>query len=188
MQAIREHFEKIQPLSEHDWKLFSSKLNYLELKKKQHLITAGQIENNLSFIEKGIVRAFIPGEENDLTFAFAFPESFVSAYDSFLSGNPSSYSIEALTDLSCWQISRSDLEFIYASTQIGNLIGRKAAEELYLKKSKREISLLHENATQRYERLFDENPELIKYIPLKYLASYIGITPQAISRIRKRIS
>jgi len=59
---------------------------------------------------------------------------------------------------------------------------------LFLKKSKRELSLLHESAEQRYLNLFTEQPELIKQIPLKYIASYIGITPQALSRIRKRIS
>lgn len=77
---------------------------------------------------------------------------------------------------------------IYIGTKIGNAIGRKASEELFLKKSQRELSLLSETAEQRYLNLFTEQPELIKEIPLKYIASYIGITQQALSRIRKRIS
>ncbi|HEY0749771.1 MAG TPA: hypothetical protein VGD26_01370 [Chitinophagaceae bacterium] len=68
------------------------------------------------------------------------------------------------------------------------MIGRKASEDLFLKKSKRELSLLNDTAEERYLKLFSEQLHLIKQIPLKYIASYIGITPQALSRIRKRIS
>jgi DNA-binding MarR family transcriptional regulator len=70
---------------------------------------------------------------------------------------------------------------------MGNLFGRLAAESLFLEKSKRELSLLTNTPEQRYLNLFTEHPELIRKIPLKYIASYIGVTPQALSRIRKRI-
>ena len=68
------------------------------------------------------------------------------------------------------------------------MIGRRASEELFLKKSKRELSLLRDSAEERYLNLFEERPELLREIPLKYIASYIGVTPQALSRIRRRIS
>ena len=77
---------------------------------------------------------------------------------------------------------------IYSKTAVGNVIGRKAAESLFLEKAKRELALLNDSAEQRYLNLFTEQPELILQIPLKYIASYIGITPQALSRIRRRIS
>ena len=85
-------------------------------------------------------------------------------------------------------ISYNDLQEIYKTTQIGNLIGRFSSEKLYLIKSKREQSLLNESAKERYLNLFKERPKLIKKIPLKFIASYIGVTPQALSRIRKQIS
>jgi hypothetical protein len=66
-------------------------------------------------------------------------------------------------------------------------MGRKIAEELFLKKTRREMSLLEDTATQRYLDLLSEQPLLIRYIPQKYLASYIGIRPQSLSRIRKAI-
>ena len=80
-----------------------------------------------------------------------------------------------------------DVQEIFNSTAIGNRIGRIATEELFLKKAKRELDLLNKTAEERYLSLFTERPELIKEIPLKFIASYIGITPQALSRIRKRI-
>ena len=83
--------------------------------------------------------------------------------------------------------SYKNLQEVYKKTSIGNTLGRLSSERLFLIKSKREISLLNETAEERYLKLFDERPELIKEIPLKYIASYIGVTAQALSRIRKRI-
>ena len=167
--------------------LFSSKLIRQVFPKNTVLLKTGNPEYYLSFVEEGIIRFFIPKEENDLTFAFVFSNSFVSGYDSFLTQKQSTYTIQTLTKTVLWRITYEDLQLIYEQTEIGNTIGRKAGEELFLKKSKREISLLNETAEERYLNLFTEQPHLIKNIPLKYIASYIGITPQALSRIRKRI-
>ena len=79
------------------------------------------------------------------------------------------------------------MQEVYQQTQIGNLIGRLTAERLFLIKSKREQNLLNLSAEERYMNLFKERPELIKVIPLKYISSYIGVTAQALSRIRKRV-
>ncbi|WP_293879074.1 Crp/Fnr family transcriptional regulator [Sphingobacterium sp. UBA1498] len=188
MELIRKYFERRFELTDHDWQVFYSKLTRQNFPKKHILLKSGQIENNLSFIETGIVRFYIPKEENDLTFSFAFNNNFVSGYNSFLTRNPSTYYIETLTETTLWQLTFDDLQEIYKKTKIGNAIGRQASEELFLKKSQRELSLLNETAERRYLNLFTERPELIKEIPLKYIASYIGITPQALSRIRRRIS
>lgn len=188
MQKIREYFEQITPLSEQEWQLFASKLIRREFPKKTLLLKLGQKENYLSFIETGVVRFFIPKEENDLTFGFSFANAFVSAYDYFLTQTPSTYQLETLTNAILWRISYQDLQTIYKETLVGNMIGRFASEDLFLKKSKRELSLLNDTAEQRYLKLFTEQPHLIQQIPLKYLSSYIGITPQALSRIRRRIS
>jgi CRP-like cAMP-binding protein len=188
MEQIRAYFEKNVLLTERDWQFFSSKLTRREYPKHQLVLKAGQTENYLSFIETGILRFYIPKEEQDLTFAFAFENSFMSGYDSFLTRAPSTYCIQTLKKTILWQITYKDIQSIYSETGIGNTIGRFASEDLYLKKSRREISLLNDSAEQRYLNLFSEQPLLIEKIPLKYIASYIGITPQALSRIRKRIS
>ena len=126
--------------------------------------------------------------ENDLTFTFVFDNNFVSGYDSFLIRNPSTFDIETLVKTTLWRLPYNDLQTIYTETKIGNLIGRKASENLFLKKSKRELSLLNETAEQRYRNLFTEQPQFLQHIPLKYIASYTGVKPQRLSRIRKRIN
>ena len=190
MINIREYIEKTVAVSDADWQLFSSKLKVRTFKKKTTILGVGETENYISFIEEGIARFLIPkeDEEKDLTFGFCFKNEFVSAYDSFLTRKPSLYQLQALSDITMWSISHEDLQEVYEKSFAGNVIGRLSSERLFLIKSKREQSLLNESAEERYLNLFTERPNLIKEIPLKYVASYIGVTPQALSRIRKRIS
>ncbi|QNL51261.1 Crp/Fnr family transcriptional regulator [Olivibacter sp. SDN3] len=186
---IEDYFEKKTGHPSDEWGVFINKLTKKVVPKKTVLLAAGDIENYLAFIEQGSVRFYMKnaeGEEN--TFSFVFAGDFFSAYDSFLTRSPSTYFIETLTDTIVWQIGHVDLQDVYRNTKIGNTIGRLAAEDLFCKKIKRELSLLNETAEQRYYHLFKQRPEIIQHIPLKYIASYIGITPQALSRIRKRIS
>lgn len=188
MEQIRASFSKMVNLREEDWNIFSSKLVRREFPRKTKLLKMGDTEKYLSFVEKGIVRFYIPGEDNDLTFSFAFENAFMSAYDSFLTQTPSVYEVETLSETVMWRLTYSDLQHVYRESHVGNIIGRFAGEDLFLRKARRELSLLSETAEQRYLNLFAERPHLIQYIPLRYIASYIGITPQALSRIRKRIS
>ena len=188
MVTIKEFFARISPLKDEYWQIFSSKLERREFSKKQIILQQGETENYLSFIEEGIVRHYFPKIENDVTFDFTFEGAFFSAYKSFIMQTPSEYNIQALTDVSILSISFADLQKAYKETPKGNMFGRFAAEGLYLKKFNRELSLLTLTPEERYLALFNEQAKLIKQIPLKYIASYIGITPQALSRIRKRIS
>ena len=188
MEEIKKFIDHIHPMNTADWDFFSSKLQQQTLKKNTALIKIGQVENYLSFISEGIVRYYIPQEESDLTFGFLFENEFVTAYDSFITRTLSPYQIETLTHTTLWRISYEDLQEVYQKTESGNIIGRRMAENMFLIKSKREIALLSKTAEERYLDLFRERPKLLKQIPLKYIASYIGVTPQALSRIRKRIT
>lgn len=189
MQQIKTYLEQIATISDADWAFFTSKLTRRVIPKKHIFLKLHDIENHISFIESGVVRLFIPKEnpEKEITFGFSFTDQFVSAYDSFLTQSPSAYELQALTDTTLFSMSYADLQDVYKNTQIGNLIGRLTAERLFLIKSRREQHLLNLTAEERYLKLFKERPELLKEVPLKYISSYIGVTPQALSRIRKRI-
>ena len=190
MKNIRAYIETITKVNDEDWNLFSSKLQKKSFPKRTILTDVGQVENCISFIETGVVRLLIPKGENEeeLTFGFSFENEFISAYESFLTRTPSIYQVETLAETQVLSISYADLQEVYEKTLIGNLIGRLVAERQYLLKTKRTNSLLIDTAEQRYLNLFTERPNLIKEIPLKYIASYIGVTPQSLSRIRKQIT
>lgn len=189
MQQIKTYLAQIATISDSDWEFFTSKLLRRVIPKKENFLKLNDIENNISFIESGVVRLYIPKEnpEKEITFGFSFKDQFISAYDSFLTQKPSAYQLQALTETTILSITYDDLQAVYKTTQIGNLIGRLTAERLFLIKSKREQNLLNLTAEERYVKLFKERPELLKVIPLKYISSYIGVTAQALSRIRKRL-
>lgn len=187
MDQIKDFITSIAPISDNDISFFINKMEKLYLKKKVSLLKQGEVENYLYFVAEGSVRFFIPKDENDLTFGFVFENEFASSYDSFLSQTPSAYGLETMSDTLIYKISYENLQAVYASTKLGNLIGRKMAEQLFLRKAKRELSLILQTAEERYLDLFRQRPRLLQEVPLKYIASYIGVTPQALSRIRKRI-
>jgi len=178
LEQIKAYLDKFVEISAADWDFFISKLKPRLIPKKSIFLKVDEIENHISFIESGVVRLFIPKENPDkeITFGFSFKDQFVSAYDSFLTQKPSVYQLQALTETKMLSITYADLQLVYKETQIGNLI-----------KSKREQNLLNLSAEQRYLNLFKERPELLKVIPLKYISSYIGVTSQALSRIRGRL-
>lgn len=190
MEFIRKHIEVFSKISDKDWLYFSSRLVERNFPKKTVFLKLGETENFISFIKTGVVRLYLPKEfiEKEVTFGFCFKNQFISAYDSFLTRGSSLYELETLSETCMFSISYDDLQDVYSYTEFGNLIGRLTAERLFLLKSKREQSLLNESAEERYLKLFRERRELINVIPLKYVSSYIGVTPQALSRIRKRIN
>lgn len=172
----------------YDWTPFLNQLHHTTIAKNEHLIRIGQMEKHLYFLKEGVFRFYVEQETKDITFDFVFPGSFFCAFTSFLTGEPVKYSIQALTDCQVYFIEKSALEQAYESDFKSLAMGKWAAEQQFLKKSAREFSLLMETAEERYLSLVNKQPILLQNIPLKYLASYIGITPQALSRIRKRIS
>ena len=164
MQQIKAYLDQIATISNLDWSFFTSKLQRRVIEKKSIFLKVNEIENQISFIESGIVRLFIPKDnpEKEITFGFSFKNQFISAYDSFLTQSPSVYQLQALTETTILSLTYDDLQSVYKSTQIGNLIGRLTAEDLFLIKSNREQNLLNLTAEQRYLKLFKERPELLE--------------------------
>ncbi len=185
--AIRQALETLHTIPDSDWEVMEALFHKKNYAKNEHILTVGEIENYLYFIERGILRSYVNRKDSEVTLEFSFQETLFSSYDSFLLRAPSLINVQAITAASLWRINYDDLQKIYSETQSGNLIGRMAAEMLSIEKSNRELDLLTKPAEQRYLELFENQPQLVQRIPLKYIASYIGITPQALSRIRRRI-
>lgn len=188
MNNLKEILSSIHPLTQNEWEFVASKFHRQEVAKDEIIVAKGQVEDHLYFIEKGILRAWLEKGEKGFTFEFHFENSIYSSYTSFLTRTPSAYHVQAITVMVIWKIHYDDLQLFYEQSKAGQIIGRKAAELQYIGASRREIALLSRSAEELYLDLFSEQPELVREIPLKYIASYIGITPQALSRIRKRIT
>ncbi|MBD3906069.1 cyclic nucleotide-binding domain-containing protein [Chryseobacterium sp. C-39] len=154
MQIIKDYLQKLALISDEDWVVFSTKFEKQIFKKKDLIIKSGDVENYLSFIETGIVRFWIETEDKDVIFDFTYEKSFFSAYLSFLTRESTNWNIQEVTPIVLWRISYTDLQLIYDQTQVGEKIGRLAAENLFMMATKRKISLLTSTAEELYVELF----------------------------------
>jgi len=184
---IRHFVERLAPITDHDWHEFWSRMAPAEFNKNELLLKAGHVEDYLYFLVSGIARLFLAAPTKEYTLRFNFPGMFFNAYSSFFTRTPSSYSIEAITDIRLYRMSFNQLEDLYKAAPNAPTVGRRALEYFYLLKEQREIRLLCFTAEENYRELQKEQPDLIQLIPQKYLASYLGITPQSLSRIRRTI-
>jgi CRP/FNR family transcriptional regulator, anaerobic regulatory protein len=165
-------------------------LNILEvkkLKKKEYLLKEGQICNKITFINQGCIRAFynVDGIEN--TIQFFFGDTWYTDYASFLTNQPTFENMQALQDSEVVQFKKEELYNLYNMMPVFDKVGRIMAENAFLSILKRNQMLTNEDPTQRYLNLIEQRPELVQQIPQHYIASYLGVKPESLSRIRKRI-
>lgn len=187
MGDLRTYLENHFEISEGDWEYIQTKLKELKFVKNAIITEQGRVEDSIYFVEEGILRLFYEAENRDITLNLGFPNGFISSYSSFLKGAPSDFILQTLSPCTLLQVKKADLEEIYQNTICGNALGRLFSEQQFLYHSQRETDFMTLSPTERYLNLFEKQPELIRQIPLKYLASYIGITPQALSRIRGKL-
>ena len=179
-----QHFSK---LSETELAQMEESMEQKELKKGEYFLQQGQVCNYLGFLEQGIMRVFHVANDKEYTSYFNFGERnpFVSSFSSFISRKSSQESIHALEDCRLLMISYQDLEKLYAGSFAFQKLGRMISEYNYTLAVKRIYSLQHFTAQERYNELLHIYPNLINQVPHHYVASYLGITPESLSRIRK---
>ncbi len=155
------------------------------LSKGHMLMEANKIEKNIFFIKKGVVRAFAPLEEQDITFWFGEEGDPVLSMKSYVVGKKGYENIELLENCDLYKIEIEVLNDLYhQDIHIANW-GRKLAEQELLKIESRIVSSELKSAKERYDDLLISSVGLINRVPLKYIASYLGITQVSLSRIRK---
>ena len=156
-----------------------------EYKNGEIILSQGNTNKNLYFLKKGLVRAFYYKDEKELT-SWIFPENtlFISVY-SFLTQTPSFETIEAIEDCKIYFISYSKLQELYTSHLDLNVVGRKLTEMYYVQMAERATNLRMIDSKTRYENFIKNYPNLINRIPLGYVASYLGMSQETLSRIRK---
>ncbi len=149
----------------------------------------GQTERFAYFLMDGVVKiSMLRDDGQERVLEFFFPNSFFSAYTSFLTSAASDVEIETLTPCTLEVINYADMQKAYEHSLLANKLGRIVAEHYYIRKTKREKDFLTKSATERYIELLARRPELVQQIPVQLIAKYLGIEPESLSRIRKAIS
>lgn len=159
-----------------------------QLNKNDFFSREGERCTEVAFIRTGIFRSFYLSDQgDDITYCFRFPNEMMAAYSSFITGQPSVESLQAITTAEVLVTRKQKLDQLFADNPDWIKVLKVIAEQQYLELEKRMFQFQKERAPQRYERLLKEQPDYIRQIPLQYLASYLGITQRHLSRIRKSV-
>lgn len=155
-------------------------------KKNDFYLKQGQINSSLFVIKKGLVRGFFKKDEKEIVSWFGKEDELIASILPLYSNKPSFENIQFIEDTTYYSISAEDLNTIYLRHPEFNLIGRKVAQALCEFLEERIISLQIYSAEERYRYLLSKNPDLFRRVNLGYIASYLGITQETLSRIRSR--
>lgn len=167
--------------------IFVSKLKLKEYKKKELILQEGDICKYAYFINSGCLRYYYNVGDQENTAQFFFENGWYTDYDSFLTGKPTQQNIETLEKTELLLLSAKDLQQLYIDIPKFERFGRLMAENAFLGIRQRSEMLENQTAEERYLTLMKERPKVFERIPQHYIASYLGIKPPSLSRIRKRI-
>lgn len=153
------------------------------IKRFDFLIQKGRRESHLYFITKGTMRIFHVSNDTENCVGFGYKDNLICSYPSFISNQPSDYSIQALTDTKLIGIAKTDFyDCIHKSWNLERY-WRQMTEQALLGRIEREIDLITYSPKERLERLLSRSPHLFQLIPHKYIASYLRMTPETLSRM-----
>lgn len=160
----------------------------VKIKKGAYFLKANEASNKVGFIVKGLFRFYTQIGEIEKNYAFVKENDFVGEYESFLSNKKSSKYIQALEDAELLVISKNDLEIFYDQIRKGDRFSRLIIEQIFLKTLQDLNSFYIESPETKYEKFINQNPELIQRLSQYHISSYVGVLPQSLSRIRKRLT
>ena len=175
--------QSILPLSDELKTALSFYLKVKEFKKKTHLLKEGQVCNYIYFIEQGLVRSYYVKDGNEICSWFMKQGDVIISVASFYTRKPSYESIQAIEDTTAYFISYDELQILYKKFVEFNIIGRVLTEKYYQLSEERLYSIRKQKSVERYNFLLTHHPEILQRVPRKYIASYLGVTEETLSRI-----
>ena len=184
MELLLQNLESIHPMSEGCKEHLLTILREKEIAKKELLLRAGHICQHIYFIQKGLLRCFYYRNDVEISSWFMREGDVMVSVESFFHQKTSYESIQALEDCELYYISYKELQDIYRRFPEFNFIARVLTEKYYCLSEQRLYSIRMMRATERYEYLLEQHPELLLRVPAKYIASYLGITPEMLSKIK----
>lgn len=169
-----------------DWDKFGDFYKELTIPAKTILLREGEISRQAWFIKKGCLRLWFNNNGKDITFQFFFENQGVSSIESFRSGRPSLFNLESIEPCRLLVISKTDFEKMIAETPGYQQLIEEQIYKRLEHYSALFLSRIRDTPQQRYLNLLKDHPEIIRRIPQHYIASYLGITPVSLSRIRNK--
>lgn len=178
--------EKID-ISDNEIEILTSNFQIITKQKNEYLVIEGSKSLYLYFIIDGFVRYFHIDDGNEITTQISTTKDFVTSFESFLNNSFSKENIQCTSDCTLLRISKDEYQNLYREVSNWSLFCKNVYEDQIRKISERANSLQKLSASQRYLKLLNKQPKIALNTAVKHLASYLGIKPQSLSRIRKEV-
>ncbi|MNK14551.1 Cyclic nucleotide-binding domain protein [compost metagenome] len=173
-------------INQADRELISKLFKEKKYRKGDYFLREGDVCRYVGFIISGVMQYYINNDGEEKTYGFGKEMDFVCNNESFIPQKPSRQLIQALEDCTLLVISYNDLQMFYSEIKNGERFGRIVIEQVFVQTLQGLNSFYTDSPEIRYEKFIKEYPELVQRIPQYYIASYVGVKPQSLSRIRSR--
>jgi len=173
-------------IAQDDLLKISSYFHLTTLKKGDYFLKSGHVCNKLSFHKSGLIRVFVTTNQKEVTQWISTKGYFVTDLSGIIFNKPSKYSIEALTDCELYTIDQGDYKNIGRIVPNWHELEKLFIARCFIYMEERIFSLLSLSSEERYKWLFEQQRDLFNQVPLQYLASMLGMTPETLSRIRRK--
>lgn len=184
--GLKTFISQYVTLPETELEAITARFNNKTVKKNDYLLRPGDTCKDLVFVQKGCLRLYYLKDDIEVSVWFAFQHSSAIEIYSFISGNPTNYFIQAIEDSEVLYLPKTELDKLYKTQPEMYVMMKNFWEDVILNLITRFTALQTDSAEKRYLDLLNK-PAYLETIPQKYLASFIGVTPTSLSRIRKQI-
>lgn len=188
-ESLVQFIQQVLPMSQAKAGQVAERFKPMTFERNAYVLEAGKVCNESHFIENGIIRSYTYDVDgNEVTTAFYSQNTFTNDLLSFFKRSPAKEYLQAVTGCNTWYITYEDMQASFHAIPEFREFGRLNIVNQYSILKERMLSMLQETAEQRYSNLINSSPDLFQNVPLKYIASYLGITDTSLSRIRKEFA
>ncbi|MGV3704629.1 MAG: Crp/Fnr family transcriptional regulator [Arcticibacter sp.] len=169
------------------WTEFTKYMKVRSFRRGEIIKDYYKTEKHINILISGSVAHFVSAEGKDVCISLYYENQIFSEYLSFLTQSESAIKTESLENSVIWSISHQDLKALYLKSTKGLLIAKAIADAMFIRKQMEQINLLTLSPIERYVKLLRDRPEILQRTSLKIIASYLGVTAESLSRIRKKV-
>ena len=187
LAALRRLLERYVAVSDAEWQRFVGLLRTRRLRRGAHLVRAGDVVDTLAFVTAGVLRRYRVLDDREVTTGFLIEHSFATELPSLCSGEPAESSLQALTETHVLTVNRGGLRWLGRGDPVWRDFPLAAGIALAKRREHGQVELLARSPTERYAELLRQAPTLADRVPHYHIASYLGITPESLSRLRRRL-